>query len=139
MRDAEALGRTWNTAYEIDALNEWQLRVIRKIMALRGLPQGWNSYGSAPISDETIDEAVRLVGSNIFPPALGAPSVFPLSGGGIQLTWTMGSREVELEVNAERGSEVVVSSGEVVVELPSRRPIEHIPVGRLLSWLVGKQ
>lgn len=139
MRDAETLGRTWNAAYEIDALDEWQLQVIRKIMALRGLPQDWNSYGSTPISDETIDEAVRLVGSNIFPPTLGAPSVFPVSGGGIQLTWTMGNREVELEVNAERGSEVAISSGEDVVELPSRRPLEHIPVDRLLSWLVGKQ
>lgn len=136
MKRAALLGELHNYVLPLDELRDWQIDAMRRIAVLRGLPQNWNSYGSVPVSAESIEQAAGVVARQIFPETLGAPRIFPVAGGGVQLTWNVEDREVQLEVNAERGCELVLlRNDDAVAETSERRALTSLPLARVIQWL----
>lgn len=136
MREAAQLGELRNDAFALDTLKNWQLITLRSIAALRGLPKNWNSYGSAPVSDDTVDTALRFIAYFDFPPQLSAPRVMPIGGGGIQLAWDYAGRDVEVVIDSESGCELLLAQGDEVAEIAGV-PLHRLPVSVALRWMIG--
>lgn len=62
------------------------------------LPENWNSYGAAPISKWSIDQAKAIVNEGI---ALGlpVPDVIPASGASVCIEWHTGAAELIIEAS----------------------------------------
>lgn len=124
-----------NQSYYVSDLNEWQIDAFKKILSFRWLTPNWDSYGSEPVNQRAIDVALNLidyVGFGNVP----APRVVPVSGGGIQLEWVKGNRELEVEIHPHGSiAYLTIHDGEPT----SENEIEprEIPsqAERLLSWL----
>lgn len=116
----------------VGALSDWQRVAVKKVLGLRLLKSNWDSYGSRPISTSVIFTAISLL-SFASLDNLPSPSVVPVSGGAIQLAWTKGGRELELEVR-DNGTiaYLTVENGQPLDEEPLLVPEE---AEHLLSWL----
>jgi hypothetical protein len=139
MRNAALLGNLRNEFFALDLLEDWQVATLRSIAALRGLPQNWNSYGSAPVSDDTVGTALRFIAGSDFPPQLSAPRVMPIGGGGIQLAWDYAGREVEVVIDAESGCELLLAQGDDTVAEVAGVPLHQLPVSAALRWMIGSR
>lgn len=74
------------------------LEAIRRAAELLQLPRGWNSYDAAPISQESLREALTfLLEAATTIPNLASPAVVPTAPGGIQLEWHQGGVDIEVE------------------------------------------
>lgn len=85
------------------ARDEWFTSVLRDIAEISNLPRDWNSYGSPPLTADAkrqaIDVALRFSTGVALPP----PSVAAVSGGGVQFSWDVGAKALELEVMPDGG------------------------------------
>ena len=125
----------WSGVVSVGDLSQWQVEAIRKLLQLFTLPRDWDSYGSPPPSEVAIMAAVRLI-LRIDLESFLSPLVVPVAGGGVQLEWSLGSREVEIEINDRGSAEYLKSSG--------GKPIEEGPIAlpdlprirALLTWLI---
>ena len=91
------------------------LDVAAQLDELRALADGWlDGEGLALPADGLDSLAARF--ADYYPERLPLPRIYPTLSGGAQLEWTLGSNEVNVEVNLATGvSEwhvVDVSSGE---------------------------
>ena len=126
---------TTNQVYSVGEWNEWQIDAVKKILSFRSLLPNWDSYGSEPVNERAINVALDLidyVGFGNVP----APRVIPVSGGGIQLEWVKGNRELEVEIHPHGSIDyLTVHDGEPTDE-NEIEPREIPPQAeRLLSWL----
>lgn len=116
------------------ALAPWVRNTVPRLLRLCQLGENWDSYGSPAPSAQLVQRIVdilRLAETDEFP----EPEVVPASGGGIQLEWYMGDRELEIEFTPDRRIEFLATDnrtgGEVEEEL---RDLDDIRF-RLL-WVV---
>jgi len=80
-------------------LPEWLRASLPRLLRLCDMEPNWDSYGSSPPSLRLIKRIVRslrLAEIETFP----EPEVVPANGGGVQLEWYLGKRELELEFTA---------------------------------------
>lgn len=127
----------WVKVIPAAALSQSQTRAIKRLIAIRDLPHNWDSYGSPPPSESAIDAAIQLlIGIDL--DELASPRIVPVSGGGVQLEWEVGARELELEIindgsirylKVERGEPIEESE----VALSNR-----VQIGFLLTWLISE-
>ena len=77
--------------------SEWLESANERIDHLAELPHNWDGYGSPAISQPALDGAAQLMSflASELPPI---PTVGPVPGGGLQLEWRHGVRELELEL-----------------------------------------
>jgi hypothetical protein len=69
---------------------------LKTLAELARLPDNWDGYGSPPLRPVAIATAVRLLcglGSYELP----APGIFPVTGGGVGITWQLSNRKLEIE------------------------------------------
>lgn len=129
------MNATTNLVYYVGDRDEWQVEAVKKIFSFQSLVKNWDSYGSEPIAQGAISLAMDLINHVGFG-NVPAPRVIPVSGGGIQLEWVKGNRELEVEVHPNGTIEYLSAyngepTGEAEVE-----PREALPEAeRLLSWL----
>jgi len=72
-------------------------RLVDELDELAGLPENWDGHGSPPIratAKETVFKLLELLDQLDMP----VPHFAPVSGGGLQLEWQQGKRELELEI-----------------------------------------
>ncbi len=125
-----------NTSIRVGRMNQWQREAVAKVLRFAySLRQNWDSYSSAPIRTWVVKTAIDLIREVPFD-NLSAPRVVPVSGGGIQLEWSKGNRDLEIEVRPDRSIEgLKVLAGMPVddgQELTSSADIEE-----LFSWLIA--
>ncbi len=102
---------------------------------LSTLPIGWDSYGSPKISDDLIMAAKRFLYQLEF--EFIAPRVVPVSGGGIQLEWQIGERELELEFTDSENIGYLKVRNEKPIE-ESQFNLNDFNAGRsAIQWLKG--
>lgn len=85
----------------------WQHRVRARLDQLRALPQNWDGYHSVAISPSVVQFVMDVLGSAM-PPFTSAPSIVPVSGGGLQLEWHEGGLDIELYVSKPYQAELYV-------------------------------
>lgn len=125
----------WSDVVLLSELSRWQIEAVRKLFQLLALPRDWDSYGSPPPSEVAVTVGVRLI-LGIDLDYFVSPRIVPVSGGGVQLEWSLGSREVEIEIDDEGSAEYLKSS--------YGKPIEEGPLSlgdltqirSLLTWLM---
>jgi hypothetical protein len=84
----------------------WLLPTVRELRALLALPDGWNSYRAARIDPGAILTALELLAQTMTP-TTPAPSVVPMSRGGVQLEWH--EQGVDLEVSVDPDGHVMAA------------------------------
>ncbi len=124
---------TANRSYPVFGLNEWQVEALKGLARLCNLPVNWDTYGSIPISDAVLDAATELVRGASFD-AAPTPRIVPVSGGGVQLEWSKGAKELDLRVTPDLRYEIVARDGELIEE-GSASALNAASLASLLSWL----
>ncbi len=112
------------------------LASLRRIAELMRLPDNWDSYGSIPIQPAAARRAIQvlLAAETEFPPP---PRIVPVSGGGLQIEWAYGNRELEIEMLPDGSVEFLLAGDEQTLEwrLPLHQVDSFVP--NLVSWLSG--
>lgn len=75
----------------------WLLPTVSAISGLAGLPDNWDGYGSPKVSQTALVRTIQLAAS-ISCEELPIPTVCPVSGGGVGISWELGDRELEFTV-----------------------------------------
>ncbi len=95
--------RVWEMSrvVPVDALaRPWMGHSLQRIRDLAAMPDDWDTYGSPRIRAEAVDATIQLLWALApFDPPL--PHIVPISGGGLQLEWSVGQRELEIGVAPE--------------------------------------
>jgi len=126
---------TGSRAVRVGSLNEWQVEALKKIVGLESLGHNWNSYGSVPPSAWVIGTAIDFICKVPFdnPPM---PRIMPVAGGGIQMEWEKGRRELEVEIHPDTTIEVLQAiNGRPLNPDEVSSPAPRAAVERLLTWL----
>ena len=126
----------WSKVILHAGLSPSQIRAIQRLIAIRQLPRNWDSYESPPPSESAISAAIRIL-VEIDLNELPSPRVLPISGGGVQLEWDVGTRELELEVlSGGMIRYLKVERGEPLGE-NEIAPSNSVLLRSLFSWLVS--
>jgi hypothetical protein len=126
----------WTDAILLRSLAPWQVDAIRDLSNIAGLPSDWDSYGSpSPQQDAILSTLGIILGAgqfSYFPP----PSIAPVSGGGIQIEWRCGSRELDFGVLPNGQVEYLqTEDGKVIGE--DTLDFVGPQVNSLLYWLIS--
>ena len=124
---------TTDSFYAVTSLIE---KAIDDLDALSKLPIDWDSYGSPKISNDLIIAAKSFLYQLEYE-FIAAPRVVPISGGGIQLEWQMGERELELEfIDSDNIGYLKVRNEKPIEE--SQFNLNDFNAGRnTIQWLKG--
>lgn len=116
-------------------LGTWQVQAVKRVFQTAELSANWDSYGSPPLSAQAVRTAISVILS-VHLDDLPTPDVVPVPGGGIQLEWRMGSRELELEILPNGSLEFLKSEhGEPLEE--GTLELSAIETTSLASWLLS--
>ena len=126
----------WSRVVLVSELSQWQIEAIRKLVQLLALPRDWDSYGSSPPSEVAVKAAGSLI-LDIDLEYVVSPRIVPVSGGGVQLEWRVGSRELEIEISYEGSAEFLKSLDAKPVE-EGQISLADLPrIRSLLAWLIA--
>lgn len=70
---------------------------IHRVQQLKAMPPNWDGYGSPPIQPSAVSVTIQLMRAIARISSL-PPHIVPVSGGGLQLEWAIGQRELEIGV-----------------------------------------
>ena len=96
----------------------WQEAVETQLNELQSLQIGWDGYGSVPVRGEVAKFAVDILRRNM-KSSSPAPSIVPVSGGGLQIEWHQNQMDIELFISKPYECELYaqnLDSGEVIDE-----------------------
>jgi len=134
-RLAEVYASSTMDAIPTGDLPAWLRASAARLLRLCGLKPNWDSYGSPPPSLALVKGIVRLL-QLAEKETLPEPEVVPASGGGIQLEWYLGRRELEIEFTGTGQIEYLRSDNERQEE--KEDVVKDIDDLRcLLGWLIG--
>lgn len=113
----------------------WKRVVEDRLQKLLEYSDGWDGYDAKPPRRSAIVFAREILAS-VMTPRLPAPSIVPLSGGGIQLEWHVSGLDIELTIYRPYDAELSVefSDGREPIE-EERLTINFERLGSLLSEL----
>lgn len=76
---------------------DWQGSAMARLAVLLSLPTGWDGHGGRPTTMGAATYAIDVL-SRVMRSGVPAPSIVPLSYGGVQLEWHRMGWDIELEV-----------------------------------------
>lgn len=127
----------WSEVISLTGLSQLQIQGIKRLITVRKLPENWDSYGSPPPTESAFAVGIRLLTAIDFD-ELPAPRIIPVSGGGVQLEWDVGIRELELEIMSDGSIKYLkVERGEPLDE----QEIVILDLARvrsLVTWLISQ-
>ncbi len=94
----------------------WWTEAAQQLEAIRGLPGGWDSYGSPPPRAAVVAAARDLLRCLAQSGLVLRPHVNPTPQGGVQFEWEAGPRYFELEVISEHIAQCFYSDREAKIE-----------------------
>lgn len=103
----KTLNTQWSSVTPVATQPLWSKAVREKLNELTQLPPDWDSYGSPPVKSENAATALGLL-ANLSRFNMTKPHVVPINGGGVQLEWVCGNKELEIEVRANGTIEFLI-------------------------------
>ena len=85
---------------------EWLTHTVHRVEEIRSTGANWDSYGSPPLTAAAYEQTFAII-SLLARARVPQPDLAPVSGGGLQFTWTLQDRSVELEVLPDGSIEVL--------------------------------
>lgn len=116
----------------------WLRPAQRKISELAQLPENWDSYGSRSIQPAAIKQAADLI-AYLSKFNLPSPHIFPVSGGGIQLEFEQGGRELEIEILPDGSLEFLKVDEKGEMQEGKVLSGSEPEIRRLVYWLQGRR
>lgn len=132
---AQSAMQQWSQSFLLRDI--WEVNPIKTVLGLQWLASNWDGYGSPAPSKALIDASIGFIRkiAEVGPEGLLPPNIVPLPGGGIQLDWHIGSRELEIPIFPDRHIEfLTVEDGEPQLEGELN---SYNQVRLLLSWLAA--
>ena len=126
----------WSPSVRI--FTKWGAEAVKEVLRVATLRADWDGYGSPPPTEKAVSASTGLL---LGIPRLGfedlpVPRVFPVAGGGIQLEWRAGRRELEIEILADGSLEFLkVENGEPLEEGEIEPVARHMR--SLFAWLAS--
>lgn len=120
----------WN---EVLPLTDLPSLLVDRLRELSLLGDDWDGYGSPRITEPAKQAAVKLL--SVMWSYSGIPSMRldPVSGGGLQFAWEIGTRGLEVEILPDGAVEYLVADGDDMVEGALNDPATLL---HLLRWLL---
>lgn len=112
--------------------------ITRRLTELMTLPSGWDGEDA-----RAIDRSALLVAADILASLSGEgipePELFPVPNGGVQIEWSAGPVEIELEIEPERRGAIFVCDDEqsgqrIDGELPEDASRFRLALARLAAY-----
>jgi hypothetical protein len=88
----------WGQSIAVDDPAQWMDAALEDVNRLGILQRGWDGGNSPPPSVEVLELARAIVIKAADTTNVMAPHIGPVPGGGIQLEWHTGARDLELEI-----------------------------------------
>jgi len=105
---------------------------IRSVQTLINLQPNWDGYGSPPPSERAAAIAFRLI-SEIKENLRNPAHVCPVGGGGIQLEWHVGDKDLEIEIGFDGSVEYLAAAGDRTQE--GELPMDGGALEHLITWI----
>jgi hypothetical protein len=93
-------GGSYRVRVRSRVLPKWVVPAISSFMEMQNLRDNWNSYGAKRIKRDLISQSLNVLGQ-IMEQDSPAPSVVPLSDGGLQLEWHRKQQDLEIVFPAD--------------------------------------
>ena len=107
----------------------------RELAEIAALEENWDGYGSPRVNPAALEMASRVL-AEAQQLSMPAPIIAPVSGGGINIEWSVSGRELEVEVLPGGQVEYLMSEGD---ESWDGRLAEHQSVEGLAYWTLTGQ
>jgi hypothetical protein len=115
--------------------DEWLMSALSTLLHIQRLPVGWDGRHSPALRLDAFQAAakvlVRVCGQRVALPAIG-----PVPGGGLQLEWHIGNRELEIEILPDGSLEFLTAEG--VQEEEGSLSLSDRKVVELVRWVAHK-
>ena len=102
----ELRGSTVNNAIPVAAVEGWRREAYHTVCSFQQLAPNWDGQGG-PAPDRLVRQLaidlLREVPSDMLPP----PRIVPVSGGAIQIEWSVGNRDLEISVEPDQTVQVL--------------------------------
>lgn len=119
-----------------DDLAAWVRRSVPQLLRLCELGDDWDSYGSPPPSLVLVKRIVEWLKYTEIEDLL-EPEIVPACGGGVQLEWYVGDRELELEFMADGRIECLATDNRTGQDVEER--LGQVDDLRLrVAWVVER-
>lgn len=125
----------WSGVIPVYSLSSWQIEALISVLKTANLPNNWDGYGSPSPSSKVVDTSIKLLIAIPFYD-LPVPYIVPVSGGGIQIEWSIAQRELELEVLPDGSIEFLKSERGQPLEEGKLASTSSFEVQPLLTWLI---
>jgi hypothetical protein len=89
--------QNFRNAYNAEPQRQWEVEVIRRLVGLLDLPEGWDSYGAARIKKDAGMFALEIL-QKVMRPRTPMPQIVPTAAGGIQIEWHEKGIDLEIDV-----------------------------------------
>lgn len=123
----------WCDVQGVGGFSRSKVESIKSLFELKNLPANWDGYGSPPLSTNALSTALSLFLTDI--EDLPAPRISPVSGGGVQLIWRIGGRELDLEALADGSIEYLEVQDNLTVEEGELTNLYFGEFQQLFDWL----
>ena len=124
----------WSGVFSIFNLDRRRIQVLKALLELGNLPEDWDSYGSPPPTEYAMDAGCGFI-ANYLSDEDPMPSVSPVSGGGIQLSWKKQANELNLDILPDGRMEYLKSSGSDVVGDDENFSLDLVRIQSMLDWV----
>ena len=94
-----------------------------RLQLLQSLPENWNGYGELPITRGAVARTAELLAA--LEPMHSTPDIVPTPDGGVQIEWSGGDCDLEVEVQAV-GSISASFVGEDGIEREFEVPVDDL-------------
>jgi hypothetical protein len=85
---------------EAPGASEWYGEALERMNRLTDLAAGWNGHGAREVKGDTAMEAVKFLAEVAYP-KIAAPSIVPISDGGVQVEWHRGGLDIEISFSED--------------------------------------
>lgn len=120
----------WN---EVLPLTDLPSMLVDRLRELSLLGDDWDGYGSPRITEPAKQTAVNMLSSMQSYATMPNMQLDPVTGGGLQFAWEIGTRGLEIEILPNGAVEYLVADGDDMVEGALN---DSATLVRLLRWLL---
>lgn len=103
----------------------WYGAALDQISGLTALAHGWNGYDAREVKADMAIDAAKFLTRVAFP-GIAAPSIVPLSDGGVQVEWHRGGLDIEITFSDDEPGVYVVDREGGEDELPLTEAVPTI-------------
>jgi len=124
-------GITANRDIPTASVQLWKLEALRKVNGFEKLASNWDGWNSEAPNRATRQTAIDLLLS--VPGDYETVRVVPVSGGGYQFEWSIGSRELEISIDGNANIEALrIKDG---IPLEDEEPHDLV---ELFNWISSR-